>query len=359
MTANSIHRGSKSNYTFPRALCDIVQKNCDISDARYAGDYSLCTYLLKMREYYRWEQGITFGTKLPHEVVGEWVEKRERKWDQLETTPYSPLRVTGHRFDPFDNDGINRELLPRGLVYSGGYGRFRKPHFFLGRLLRIERFRDYTVLVSADEYARDLTAPPAMTRDSTIFVRRESLRRMVWEKVEDWQWKKTNRAMTRAMTHYDIEHDLEGAIEQITENELETIILHELGEILAGDLLGDSWNEMLAAVSRTPAEIMVRAFRDQLSDCLSTLPALFELENLPSIHFYFANLNGMRKELCPTLVRNYQRWVDTDNLAELRKSVPIGKQHWSAMANSALRLHDAHGGQCVPHIESLMESARL
>ncbi|HSP01523.1 MAG TPA: hypothetical protein VLN90_08695, partial [Thioalkalivibrio sp.] len=31
-----------------------VQRNCDIADARHAGNDTLCTYLLKMREFYRW-----------------------------------------------------------------------------------------------------------------------------------------------------------------------------------------------------------------------------------------------------------------------------------------------------------------
>jgi hypothetical protein len=35
-----------------------VQKNCHISDAQYAGDYTLCIFLLKMREFYRWENQI-------------------------------------------------------------------------------------------------------------------------------------------------------------------------------------------------------------------------------------------------------------------------------------------------------------
>jgi hypothetical protein len=34
-------------------LTNAVQRNCDISDARHAGDYRICTFLLKMREYYR------------------------------------------------------------------------------------------------------------------------------------------------------------------------------------------------------------------------------------------------------------------------------------------------------------------
>ena len=36
-------------------LVAAVQTNCDIADARHARDVSLCTYLLGMREFYRWE----------------------------------------------------------------------------------------------------------------------------------------------------------------------------------------------------------------------------------------------------------------------------------------------------------------
>ena len=46
-------------------LASAVQRNCDISDARYAGDYGLCTFLLKMREYYRWENELPFARSLP------------------------------------------------------------------------------------------------------------------------------------------------------------------------------------------------------------------------------------------------------------------------------------------------------
>ncbi|MCS6786726.1 MAG: hypothetical protein NZ524_06820, partial [Thiobacillaceae bacterium] len=43
------------------ALINAVQRNCDISDAQYAGDLTLCTFLLKMRELYRWEHDIPLG----------------------------------------------------------------------------------------------------------------------------------------------------------------------------------------------------------------------------------------------------------------------------------------------------------
>ncbi|MFQ5755538.1 MAG: Sfum_1244 family protein [Acidiferrobacterales bacterium] len=350
---------SKFSRRLPRSLGIIVQRNCHISDARFAGDYSLCIYLLKMREYYRWEKGLPLGASLSNEAVGRWVQQRERQWEQVESDPYEQLHMVGQRFDPFDNDGINRELLPRGLVYSGGYGRFCKPHFFLGRLLRTERCRGYTVLISANEYARDLTAPPAMTLGRTIFLRRESLRRVVWEKIEEWRWKRQNQAMTRALAGLDVEHELERVLERVTDRELTWIIRHEIGEIMAGEQLGDAWHDMLLTVARTPAEIFARAVRDQLADFLSTLPVLLECADTASIDFYFAGLHGMRKELCPTLVRAYQDWVDTGDLDELNSMLPAGKRHWLSVAHSALDLHRQHGDECAHYIEGLMKDSRM
>ena len=58
-------------------LADAVQRNCDISDARYAGDYGMCTFLLKMREYYRWEHELPFTRALPRAELGDWLSARE------------------------------------------------------------------------------------------------------------------------------------------------------------------------------------------------------------------------------------------------------------------------------------------
>jgi hypothetical protein len=336
-----------------------VQRNCHISDARYAGEYSLCTYLLKMREYYRWEKGFGPTAKLHNGEVGNWVDRREQLWARLENDSFEPLNLCGQRFDPFDDDGINRELLRQGLVYSGGYGRFGKPHFFLARVLRVEACGDHVVIVSGEEYARDLSAPPAMTRGKTIFVRRESLHAMISERVEEWRWKQRDNAMARAMAYYDIEPDLERALDKITDNELETAILHELGELIAGELLGTAWEELLLGVVRTPAEVAARAVRDQLADCLSTLPALLALENLPAIHFYFANLSGMRKELSPGLTQAYQRLVESGDLSELKRSVPLGSRRWLSVARDLLELHRRHGAGCGSHVAALAEQSRL
>ncbi len=343
----------------PQSLCDAVQHNCHVSDAAYAGDYGLCTYLLKMREYYRWEQGFALGARLEHRSVAAWLERREREWQQMGDVSYIPLSIAGRDYDPFQAEEINRELEPRGLVYSAGYGRFGKPHFLLGRLLSVERCREYTLRVSTDEYARDLVAPPAMTCGQSIFVRRDSLRRAIWERFEEWSFQRRNSAMTRAMSSYALEADVDEALERITDNEVETVVLHELGEILAGDLLGPRWQELLAGVARTQAEVLMRAVRDHLADCLSTLPALLALENAAALHFYFAKLDGLRRELFPALHEGYQRWTDSNDGSTLRHSLRDGQRHWLKVAKSMLALRRTRGSRCAGAIEALAADIRL
>jgi len=154
-------------------LAQAVQRNCDISDARHAGDYGLCTFLLKMREYYRWENELPFGRSLPKDELGEWLKSREQAWEAIEEEAFEPLPLASGALDPFEAAAANRELLPQGGVYGAGYGRMGKPVFFLGALERIEEREGLTICVSSCEYARELAAPPAMLQGRTIYVRLE------------------------------------------------------------------------------------------------------------------------------------------------------------------------------------------
>ncbi len=70
-------------------LTQAVQHNCDISDARHAGDYGLCTFLLKMREYYRWESDLPLSRTLSRDDVGDWLSARERMWHMLTSTIFA------------------------------------------------------------------------------------------------------------------------------------------------------------------------------------------------------------------------------------------------------------------------------
>lgn len=324
-------------------LSEIVQHNCHISDAQHAGKYSMCLFLLKMREYYRWENALPLTQGLRKEAVGDWIVARERHWDDIEGQPYHPVPLPGGHYDPFDTQGINRELIPLGYIYSSGYGVFNKPHFFLGELTAMTPHGDITIYTSDWEYARDLVAPPAMTLNNHVFVRQEPLRRVIWEKIEEWRWKKDPYTpMGRILTVLPPSLDLETVLDELCQSEAHIVTQHELGETIAGKLLGPGWEEMLCQLPRSAAEFHLRAARDHLADCLTTLPSILAARAVNSLHFYMANLTGKRKEIFPELVSAYQQWVTDGNWDLLHHCVHTGKQHWWATTEAMLSSFNAH-----------------
>jgi hypothetical protein len=327
-------------------LMGAVQRNCDVSDARHAGDYGLCTFLLKMREYYRWESELPFARPLAKDALGEWLDGRERMWSGLEEADYEPLPLGRSGLDPFRATAANRALVPRGIVYSAGYGRYGKPVFFLGRLLRIEERAGLRVVVSSCEYARELAAPPAMLLGRTIFVRRESVRRYLWERLEEWRWRKLDLAASRALEGCDFETDTEAALDRLADREIETMILHEVGEARAGRLLGPRWRGLMADIARTPAEPVARAVRDLLADCLTTLPTLIG-RDAPALHFYFATFDAPRRQLFPEAVEAYGRLAREGDGAALARVLAQGRRRWLETARGWLALEGDERQQAI------------
>ena len=339
-------------------LCERVQANCDIADARHAGALTMCVYLLKMREYFRWEMGLDFTASLPSEEVGRWIQEREEHWEGLGEEPYRPVSIQGQAYDPFDTEGINQALLPEGYVYSAGLGLYKAPHFFLGRLLGEQGRGDYRIYEAREECARDLTAPPAMALGRTIFVRRESLRRMLWERLQEWRWNRRDNALGEALDCYPFDDDLEAALDAMTECEARTLILHEIGEIEVGRELGEGWHELLHALPRGAAELGLRAVRDHWADCQVTLPALLEEGNRAALLFYRAGLTAMRRQLFPDLVGALDRWRDGGGDRGLLEAVDRGRDHW---AKTAKRLLEAGRPSRAPadKLAGMLEASAL
>jgi hypothetical protein len=333
-------------------LVDCVQTNCNIADARHAGDLTLCTYLLEMREFYRWEHDVAFSEQPPRNAVGEWLSSREALWSSLENANFQALPVDGCEYDPFDAVTVNTILAPHGLVYGAGIGRFGRPQFFLGQLKHEEQRDGARIFVAGCEYARDLGAAPAALLDSTIYLRQDSFKRWLWEKVEMWGVKKPDGALKETLDAYGFHQDPHRALERMTDTESETLILHELGEFEASKLLGAQWEEMCAALTNRRVELFVRAVRDNFADCLITLPGLMARRAHASVHFWFSNFTGMRRELFPHLNHAYFAWHEGDKHA-LDVAVEAGCRHWKNVCERTLALHVEGGMNGEAGIENL------
>lgn len=326
------------------ALVDTVQGNCNIADARHARDVTMCTYLLGMREFYRWEHDIPHGVAPPRDDVGRWISERERLWESIADDAFAPVPVAGAAYDPFDAPAINAALAGSGLVYGGGIGRFGKPHFFLARLARVEERGGARLLVCGCEYARDITAMPAASQGDLILVRREALRQWLWERAEGWNVKRQEGALKAALLAHGFDADPAAAIERMADAEIETLALHEEGELRAGRLLGPAWAVMLAGFRERRPELLARAVRDNLADCLVTLPTLVEREAWPSLQLWFAGYDGLRRELFPALGEAWAKVSPGGTALAAAALLPVlasGARHWREVAERLVATDEA------------------
>lgn len=315
------------------ALVAAVRSNCLLSDARYAQEQVLCNYLLAMREYYRWERALPMDAEPPRSEVLRWISERESQWEALPAeADWTPIPLERGAADAFDAGAVNAELLSAGLVYGAARGRFGKPHFFLGELARRERRDGVEVLESGREFARDIDAAPASLQGGTIFLRREAFERWLWLRAEAWESQENAAAMGAALAAYGFGHGRAPALARMAEGERETLILHELGELAAGRLLGPAWERFMDGLADRRAELAARAVRDLLADCLVTLPSLIEREATVSLHFWFASFGGLRRTLFPQLVQARASWTEGATPRALRAAIGAGRDHWERVA---------------------------
>ncbi len=315
---------------------EAVQTNCHIADARHAREMSMCNYLLGMRELYNWEHEFPPSRPLVKADLSNWLVQREMFWEDLEEQEYLSIPVGDSEYDPFDIVSINSVLQPHGLVYGGGLGRWGKPNFFLGQLLRSEKINGLTLCVSGCEYARDITAAPAALRKGMVFLRTDALQRWLAEKIEIWSVHEADGALKSAIDCYGMQGDKATLLTRMAAQESEVLILHEIGEAMAEPMLGPEWREMLMSFSSRRAIFMARSVRDNLADCLSTLPELIKSKQSCSLHFYFANLEGLRRMLFPQLVSAYERWNESGDMNKLLEATDAGSAHWQQVATKLL-----------------------
>lgn len=336
-------------------LVETVQKNCHIADANHARNMTMCTYLLEMREYFRWENELPLSKQPPRAEIGPWIIERETLWESLEENDFAQLPINGQAIDPFESHLVNKALLPEGLVYGAGIGRYRKPHFFLGELMRKEEREGLSIYVTGCEYARDLSTLPAAYQDGAIFLRTDALKRALWEKVELWGQKKPDGAMKTALQCYGFERDPEAALNRMTEAESEAVILHEVGEARADKLLGPTWKEMIARFTHRHPELLARSVRDNLADCLSTLPELIENEAWCSLHYYMAEFDGLRQVIFPGLSKAYSDWRESGRPEALKQTIEQGQRHWLKQAQMLLELYRDNPESAQSRIQELLK----
>jgi hypothetical protein len=295
--------------------------NCNISDARYWGFHSTCGLLLRLREQYRFESGMKPWEKAETGDIARWIGQREALWKEVEGMDFSPIRIGGGQYGPFEAAEINgaiRRQCGDGLLYGAGYGVFGKPVFFVADLEDSHELEGYEVYVSGREYARDLSLHPAMLQGRTVLARKEIIKLLIWEKYEESLGKREG-ALREAFSSYGLEPPAQAGrrpddraayekVEEIASSELPFYIYHEVGEAVEGERLGPGWTAMLASILPSRASAYARAVKDVMADNSEkgALRRIADQRNRGALAFHVVFLSGLRRVMSREVLEAYE-----------------------------------------------------
>ena len=306
-----------------------VLHNCNISDANNAGMYSICGLALRLRDLYKWEQGLPPWEERDSSEVLEWIEAKENQWDECIDNAFANISINGKTFDPFDTTGINAVLEPQNFFYGAGYARSLKPTFFLATIEEKSKINETTVYTLDRELARDLLTIPALSQDDYVVLRQDSARLYLWDHI--FYIKKSSRpALNFALESCGIkDHQpkaLRGRLAGILAAQKETYIYHEIGEIHDAVFDRELWREIIAAFPFSPVEYLARAVKDLLADTneYGTLQHIVRQRNTASLAFYVAFLDGLPKEFFPELPASFQEFAQTGDWSIIDIAVTSG-----------------------------------
>jgi hypothetical protein len=302
-----------------------------ISDANNAGMYSICGLALRLRDLYKWEQGLPpWEEREPSEVL-EWIEAKEDQWEKNIDNKFKNISINSKTYDPFDTGGINAVLEPQNFFYGAGYARSLKPTFFLAAIEEKSKINGTTIYTLERELARDLLTIPALCQDDFVVLRQDSAKLFLWDSI--FYIKKSARPILRfALESCGIKDQdpkaLRPRLAGILALHKETYIYHEIGEIHDTIFDRELWRKIIAAFPYSPVEYLARAVKDLLADTneFGTLQHIVKERNTASLAFYVAFLDGLAKEFFPELPASFQKFVQTKDWGIINLAVSNGYQ---------------------------------
>ena len=308
-----------------------IQYNCDISDARDHGIYSMCTMVLKLRNLYKWEKGLQPWEEPETADLLSWIEEKENYWATIAEESYRPLSAGGRRLGPLDLEEINGALQNGPLLYGAGYGRSMKAIFFLAEIAAERREEGCPVTVLGKERAREMASPFAMAQDGRIIIRREALRFFLWDQLQEVR-SSCRKSLVFALRGYGVIRDgridrdlLRAKLDTMVDEEMDLFIYHEVGEILQGVFTSSTLQAVVGRFPGTVIEFVGRAIKDILADThpRGLLAYVVRGRRESSLGLYLTFLDGLRSQLFPEITEAWRLFVadrDWDRIEAARRA---------------------------------------
>lgn len=292
-----------------------IRYNCDVTDARYAGIYSVCGLVMRLRDLYKWERGLPPWQEDESAKVLEWIGTKETCWENLADADYRPVPVNDHLVDAFDTAAVNEILRPAGLFYGAGYAQSLKPTFFLAKIAGQRTVNGRTVWTLGREMARDLLTLPAFTQDGQVVLRTEAGRMFLWDQIA-YMSNSGRRALDFALNASGIPDSRPESIQRHFDSlwkvQERLYVQHEIGELAETVFRRPVWQSMLADYPHSAVELFIRALKDILADTgeQGTLLHLIQQRNAAGLGLFMAFGSGIIRKLTQPLICAFDAFLD-------------------------------------------------
>lgn len=306
-----------------------VKGNCDISDAKHAGVYSICGLALRLRDLFKWENHLDPWVEKDSGEVLEWIGAKEELWENLYEHEYRHLSLNGNTFDPFDTKNINEFLIPEGFLYGGGYAHGLKPTFFLAAIEEKLTIGSLDVFILGREFARDLLTLPALSQNDQVLFRKDSARLFFWDQL--FYMKKSGHpflgyAISRCGIDKSKPQYLQKNMDYLMNLYQDTYLYHEIGEIKDKDFDRNLWREIIAAHPQSVVEYFARTVKDLLADTNAhgTLQHMVHDRNDVSLSLYAAFFDGLARSIFPELRIAFTCFYKSGDWEEIEMAISTG-----------------------------------
>lgn len=312
-----------------------IKYNCNVSDSKFWGYFSLCSMISRLKELYLHEHDFFPWQRVENRQVLDWIDEREQLWESLEEKEFDDIKINNESIEPFESNAVNEHLFPEGYIYDAGIGLLQKPTFFLAEIHKAESINGFQVRHVGRELVRDMAPTMATHRNGVITIRREVMLSFIHYKYEALKFQKNNHLLHRAFNDHgllDVDRtskQFETGMNSLRDFLVPLILSHELGEAHSyADLgsTGDDWLDMLQNSKNKVVEMTLRAIKDFWADTSPGGSLSFIVENRDASYltFYLALMDDIRKKvfadyrtrLSEALLATEVNWSQVDDIRQ-------------------------------------------
>ncbi len=344
-----------------------IRHNCNISDARDHGIYTMCTMVLKLRNLYKWENCLQPWQEPEPADLLDWIEAKENFWATIGDESYRQLHINGSVCKPDNSVVVNTYFHDKQMVYGAGYGRSMKAVFFLADRIEQRTVAGLPVVILGKETAREMAAPFAMTQEGVIYIRKDPLRFFLWDYIQELR-SSSRGSIRHALQLYGLLQDgqlqqqkFKDTLDTIVEAELDLFIYHEVGEVLQTILDSLTLQKIVAQFPGSVYELVSRSIKDILADTHphGLLSHCISEERATSLSFYVGFLDGLRKQLFPEMESALETFRTDQNWRGIEQARSKCRERTLRYAEKIRTISQYIGHASDDHIRNLLNDQIL